>query len=133
LVREAEKSRGPYKVGQVAESAAVAALRDPEGWAEGVRGKVLENRARLATELEARGLKPLPSDANFLLVPVEPASAVEVNKALQKNGVAARPFPRLPDIGDALRVTVGPWDQMEQFLFALDRLFEPPTGDGGNS
>jgi histidinol-phosphate aminotransferase len=122
LVQETEKSRGPYKVSHLGALAALAALDDTTGWAEGIRSETLENRARLTQELRARGLSPLPSSANFVLLPVEPASAVEVNRALRERGVAARPFPNLPDMGDALRVTVGPWGLMETFLSALDEL-----------
>jgi histidinol-phosphate aminotransferase len=131
LIQEAEKSRGPYKVGYVAERAAVAAIEDESGWAEGKRKKVRENRKRLIQELRHRGLQPLPSEGNFVLIPVEPASAVGVNQALRERGVAGRPFPNLPEIGDALRVTVGPWDLMERFLEALDGLFEPTNYEGG--
>ncbi|MHC4781141.1 MAG: pyridoxal phosphate-dependent aminotransferase, partial [Planctomycetota bacterium] len=130
VIEEVEKSRGPYKVSQIAEQAAVAALGDQSGWLEGVAEEARQNRARLAQELESRGLKPLPSDANFLLVPVEPANAMEVNRALRDHGVAARPFPGLPEVGDALRVTVGPWDMMETFLSALDQLLVHGA-DGG--
>jgi histidinol-phosphate aminotransferase len=127
IIQELEKSRGPYKVNQVAERAAVAALEDTSGWAEGMRQTVIENRERLAVELKKRGLDPLPSQANFLLVPVEPAGAKEVGRALLERGIACRPFAGVPDVGDAIRVTVGPWDQMERFLSALDQLFEPST------
>ena len=88
--------------------------------------KIYENRDKLAKELRSRGLHPLPSQANFLLVPVEPAGAVEVNRALRERGVAGRPFPALPEVGEALRITVGPWDMMQRFLDALDQLFQPP-------
>ena len=128
LVREVEKSRGPYKVGHIAEQAAIAALQDTSGWADGTRAEALENRDRLAKELKTRGLHPLPSQANFLLVPVEPASALQVNSALRKGGVEGRPFPGLPGIGDAIRITVGPWEMMQSFLDILDQLFEPPPG-----
>jgi histidinol-phosphate/aromatic aminotransferase/cobyric acid decarboxylase-like protein len=133
LIEEAEKSRGPYKIGHVAEKAAVVAIEDESGWAGRVREETLENRERLAEELRSRGLQPLPSQGNFLLVPVEPASAVGVNRALKERGVAGRPFPKIPEIGDALRVTVGPWEMMERFLVALDDLFEPGTPEGGPS
>lgn len=125
LVREAEKSRGPYKVSQVAVLAALAALADSSGWAEGILRETVENRERLATELRSRGLRPVPSRANFLLFSVEPASAAEVNRALRERGVAVRPFPGLPDMGDSLRVTIGPWTLMEKFLSALDQLLQP--------
>jgi len=115
-------------VSQVAERAAVAALEDNSGWADRIRTETLENRERLAKELRSRGLHPLPSQANFLLIPVDPASAVDVNRALQAHGVAGRPFTNLPDVGDALRITIGPWDLMERFLGALDQLFQPGSG-----
>jgi histidinol-phosphate/aromatic aminotransferase/cobyric acid decarboxylase-like protein len=103
----------------------VAALEDRDGWAEEIRRATIENRDLLANELRSRGLRPLPSRANFLLVPLAPAGAREVNAALKERGVAARPFPDLPGIGDALRVTVGPWELMERFLAALDELLLP--------
>jgi histidinol-phosphate aminotransferase len=122
LVTEVEKSRGPYQVNQFAAAAAAAALEDTSGWTDTVLSQTLENRDRLAGELRARGLQPLPSKANFILVPLGPAGAREVNEALRRNGVSARPFPDLQGIGEALRVTVGPWDLMERFLEALDQL-----------
>ncbi len=127
IVEEVEKSRGPYKANNVAERAAVAALEDSSGWADQVRAETLDNRERLSEELRSRGLHPLPSQANFLLIPVEPASAAEVNRALQDHGVEGRPFSQLPGVGDALRITIGPWDVMERFLRALDQLFAPES------
>jgi histidinol-phosphate/aromatic aminotransferase/cobyric acid decarboxylase-like protein len=122
LVSEIEKSRGPYKVNQMAERGAIAALRDASGWAERVVEETVQNRERLAGELQMRGLRPLPSQANFLLVPVAPASAVKLNEALKDRGVAVRPFPDLAGIGEAIRVTIGPWEMVEWFLAALDDL-----------
>lgn len=122
LVREVEKARGPYKISLPSEAAAVAALRDSSGWREEMIHQTVQNRERLRAEVEARGLVPLPSWGNFLLIPVEPADAREVNRALGSSGVTARPFPALPGVGDALRVTVGPWELMERFLHALDGL-----------
>ncbi len=120
LVREVEKSRGPYKVGRLAEAAAVLALKDEEGWGEEILALTVENRERLEDELRRRGLRPLPSRANFLLVPVAPRNARSLHNALKVRGVAVRPFPALPGVGEALRVTVGPWPLMERFLQALD-------------
>ncbi|MFH1766435.1 MAG: histidinol-phosphate transaminase [Gemmatimonadota bacterium] len=132
VVAEVEKSRGPYKVSQVAERAAVAALEDNSGWAQRIRRETIENRERLTGELKLRGLHALPSQGNFLLIPVDPANAVEVNRALQARGVAGRPFPRLPELGETLRITIGPWDLMERFLQVLDQLFESGSPERGS-
>jgi histidinol-phosphate/aromatic aminotransferase/cobyric acid decarboxylase-like protein len=122
VVDEVEKSRGPYKVSAVAERAAVAALRDESGWAQRVLTEVRDNRERLAEELRSRGFAPLPSVANFLLLSVTPRTTQAVTAALGQRGVAVRPFPGLEGLGDAIRVTVGPWPMMERFLSALDEV-----------
>lgn len=121
VIREIEKSRGPYKVNRLAEAAAVAALEDAEGWIPGIRAATLEGRARLAFELAARGYTPIPSKANFILVPVD--DAVFVTASLRHDGVAVRPFPGLPGIGDAIRVSIGPDAELDRFLAALDKVY----------
>jgi histidinol-phosphate/aromatic aminotransferase/cobyric acid decarboxylase-like protein len=107
-------------VSRIAEKAAVAALDDAEGWVTRTIGEALANRAKLFDALERRGLRPIPSRANFLLFPVPDGSARAWNDALRAQGVAVRPFPACPDVGDAMRVTVAPWPMMERFLEALD-------------
>jgi histidinol-phosphate aminotransferase len=59
----------------------------------------------------------LPSDANFVLVPV--ADAVSVEAHMRTAGVAVRPFPGLCGIGDGVRITIAPWPMMETALRAL--------------
>ena len=117
LVREIEKARGPYKVTAVAERAACAALDEDLAWVREHATLARENRERLATALRALGLAPLPSSANFLLVP-SPRSA-EWARALLGRGVAVRLMRALPTFGDALRIGVGPWPMMERLLDAL--------------
>jgi len=131
VIRELEKSRGPYKVGRLDERAAVRALEDPAGWIDEIVEATVANRGRLERALEARGLSPLPSRANFLLVPVPGAGAVATE--LRKLGVGVRPFPGLPGIGDAIRVTVGPRRLLDRFLSALDSALEElgSTGSAG--
>ena len=118
LVRDVEKSRGPYKLNAVAEQMALAALRHDMKWVHEHVALAVQNRERLAAALRDRGYTPLESHANFVCVPV--ARAVEVGQALRARGVAARPFPGLPHVGDTLRISVGPWELVEQFLAAFD-------------
>ncbi len=120
LVAEVEKSRGPYKVSRLAEAAACAALDDVSGWVDATVAECIRNRTRLLAALDARNARPLPSAANFVLLPVAPGTAVETAHALRRLEVAVRPFPDCPDVGDAVRVTVGPWPLMERFLAAWD-------------
>ena len=121
IVHEIEKSRGPYKVGGVAEAAAVAVLSSDGEWVTDKVRKTLENRDRLAAELAGFPVRVYPSQANFLLLGLpDGASAVGINAALRTHGVAVRPFTDLALAGEALRVTAGPWEMMQKFLDALD-------------
>lgn len=120
VAEEMEKARGPYKVARLSEIAAAAALLDDSGWMEETVVEAGRSRERLARELEERGLRPLPSATNFLFVPVEDGKAVAWSNALRERGVAVRPFPAAEDVGDALRITVGPWPLMETLLDAVD-------------
>lgn len=130
VVEEVEKSRGPYKVGGVAEAVATSVLREDGSWVRETVARVRENRARLARALADRGLHAWPSAANFVLVET-PAGAESVVAALRRRGVGVRGFPDLPQSGDCVRVTVGPWPLMERFLAVLDEALEeldaPPT------
>jgi len=121
VVREVEKSRGPYKVNRLAEAAAVAALDDAEGWVPEIRSATLEGRARLAFELASRGYTPIGSSANFILVPVDDAAFVTA--ALRQDGVAVRPFLETPGIGDAIRISIGPPEELDRLLKSLDGLY----------
>jgi histidinol-phosphate aminotransferase len=118
VVREVEKSRGPFKVGAHASLAAQAALREDVDWMRAHARLARETRATLAESLARRGIVTLPSSANFLLAMV--ANAAAVAGRMRELGVAVRPFTALRDIGDALRITVGPGDEMQQALAALD-------------
>ncbi|MEO6865875.1 MAG: histidinol-phosphate transaminase [Gemmatimonadaceae bacterium] len=117
IIAEIEKSRGPYKVNAIAQRAAVAALTEDRAWVEQHIREAVVNRDRLIQSLITIGLSPLPSDSNFVLVPVD--NAGECDRKLRDHGVAVRPFTSLPQIGDALRISVGPWHLLEQCVAAL--------------
>ncbi len=118
VITEVEKTRGPYKVGNVAERAAVTALTEDREWVRGCVKQTLELRARFVGALEAQGFKPLESEANFVLVPVA-RGADEVADQMRTHGVSVRAFSKLPGLGEAVRVTIGPWPQLEACLVAL--------------
>lgn len=120
VIAEIEKSRGPYKVSSIAERAAIAALTEDLPWVETRVREAVANRERLITELTALGFAPLPSDSNFVLVPV--ANSEKLDRELRVRGIAVRPFTALPGIGDALRISIGQWQIMEQFVDALGEL-----------
>lgn len=117
LVAAVEKSRGPYKVSAAAERAAVAALEVDRDWVRARIDDACTNRERFRAVLQDMGLAPLPSASNFLLVTVP--DAVGVTRRMREAGVAVRPFPTLRGIGDAIRISIGPWPLMESARTAL--------------
>ncbi|MHA7631489.1 pyridoxal phosphate-dependent aminotransferase [Corallococcus sp. M7] len=117
LVAEVEKARGPYKHTALGEAVAVAALTDDVAWMEACAAEAVENRERLRGALKALGLEPLPSEGNFLLVPVPEARWV--GEALRERNVNVRVFEGLTGVGDALRIGCGPWPMMASALKAL--------------
>jgi histidinol dehydrogenase len=127
LIRELEKSRGPYKVSAVAEAAALAVLSDDLDWVQDRVREVRRNRDRLSSELAQRGVVHWSSAANFLLAQV-PGSAAEWNGRLRARGVAVRPFPKLPHAGECIRISIGPWHMTQRFLDAFDSETEKMQG-----
>jgi len=117
LVMEVEKSRGPYKLNALAERVALSALRHDRAWIDEHVQLAVVLRERLANALREMGLSPMPSAANFVCVPMP--NVVAVGQALRARGLAARPFPGLPHVGDALRISIGPWPMMQRVLDAL--------------
>lgn len=116
VIEAIEKARGPYKVGTHAEAAALAALTD-DAWMRATVAEAVACRDRFAGALREAGFAPLPSAANFVLVPV--ADAVAADGALRARGIVVRAFTALHGVGDALRITVAPWPVLEPVLAAL--------------
>lgn len=120
LIAEIRKARGPYTVSTLSERAAVAALTNDRPWIDRVVTEVREVRTKFTAVLTELGYTPLASDANFVCVPVENAPAIA--SALRMRGIGVRAFTRLTGIGDALRITLAPWDVLEKVVGALSEI-----------
>jgi histidinol-phosphate aminotransferase len=111
------KVRMAFNTNSVAQAAAVAAWDDTEHVEKSVR----LNRAGLEflyDGLQKRGLKFVPSFANFVLVELgKPARGV--TEGLLKHGVIVRPAWGCPT---CMRVSVGTEDQNQRFLHAMDQV-----------
>ncbi|MBK7865474.1 MAG: histidinol dehydrogenase [Archangiaceae bacterium] len=119
-VLELEKTRGPYKVGGLAEAAAIAVLTQDREWVRERAAETVQLRGRFADELKKRGLTPLPSEANFVLVPVK--GCEDVATRLREHKVSVRAFPGLQGVGDAVRISIGTWSMMQACLDGLDQV-----------
>lgn len=111
------KARGPYRISGPAEAGAIAVLAKDQSWVAEHVTETIANRVRFRRELAQMGFEPLPSAANFVLVPVTNRAAVSLK--LYDAGIGVRELRALPGIGDALRIGIGPWHLMERCLAAL--------------
>lgn len=115
------QAKSPYNVTVPAMTAAIAALGEMESLKANL-ARVVADRNRLAIELRNfNGLRVYPSEANFLLVKVEPAfgkTASEVCEFLKEHGILVRLFESM----DCLRITIGKTDEIEALLQAMSKL-----------
>lgn len=123
LVERIEAARGPYKVSVASEAAAVAALTEDRDWMMARVAETLALRARLvAAVASSPDCVLLPSQANFVLAvprPGSPGAIRALAERLRARDITGRFFPALPGIGDALRLTIGPWEMVTPVIEAM--------------
>ncbi|MDH3725270.1 MAG: histidinol-phosphate transaminase [Thermoleophilia bacterium] len=113
------KVRNAFDVTGPAQVAALASVRSAPEHLSRRMDEIATERSMLASGLSALGLQPLPSAANFVLVPMGTAErANAVNDALLRLGVIVRPAGPF-GAPDALRITVGLAQQNARLLAAL--------------
>ena len=118
LVKEADKARPPYNLAAPTQRAVELLLTEHAEVLEEQVRRIVEERARLRSELEARGFRVHDSAANFLLVDVGDAETVQ--RRLLERGVQVRRFAKLPRLAHHLRITVGTPKEDAALLAALD-------------
>lgn len=117
LLLEIDKASGPFKVNSIAERVASATLKNGLPWVQARVKDAQAARTALHASLTSLGLKPLPSESNYLMVAVPNALGIAAH--MRENGIAVRAFSNLAVIGDALRITVGPEHMMQRCVAAL--------------
>lgn len=111
--------RNAFDVNQLAQVAATASLGQADEILPGRMAEIAAERGMVASGLRALGLDPMPSSANFLLVPVgSPERAGALNQALLRRGVIVRPAGPF-GAPDALRITIGHAHENAEMLVAL--------------
>ncbi len=107
----------PFTVGSFAEKVALAALEEPY-YVEESRKMVLAERPFLMDELKKLGLRPYPSDANFLLVDTGKTAKFLVQK-LRERKILVRDMGDFRGLDRCFRTTIGRREHNEQLLGAL--------------
>lgn len=118
IVTEVNKVRLPFNVNSFSQAIAVAALKDKKRLQTAVK-TIASERDRLFEGMgQIKGVRPFPSEANFILFSVKEPD--KVYGALLQKGILVR------NINDAvrgcLRVTVGTPEENDAFLKALARI-----------
>lgn len=131
LVREIDKARLPYNLNFLSQAAALAALDEAEALQATVE-RLIGLRERLFVELgRIPGVRPYPSQANFILFELERADPRRVFEAVHARGVLVRDVSGYPRLQRCLRVSVGSDSENEAFLAALRQALEPQPAAGG--
>ncbi|CAH0143249.1 histidinol-phosphate transaminase [Roseomonas sp. CECT 9278] len=110
--------RGPFNVNAAAMAAGIAALAE-KGWIERSVAHNTEWRGRVASALEAAGIKVWPSEGNFLLVDFgTPAKAKGADDALKARGLIVRAMGGY-GLPSCLRITIGTAEECTMVIEAL--------------
>ena len=118
LVNHIIDIKSPYNVNAAAEAALLASLEDKEWLLENVQ-KIVDERERMTQLLgEVPGVKPWPSEGNFVLCEFEPGKAQGIFAALASRGIFVRDFGS-ERLRDCFRVAVGTPEQTDALMAAL--------------
>jgi len=122
---EIDKTRLPYNINVLTQASAVFALRH-KAMLDEQAARIRADRAQLIEALSALpGVQAYPSDANFILFRVAPASADQIFASLREQGVLIKNLnPAGGRLQDCLRVTVGKPDENRAFLEALQKALQ---------
>jgi histidinol-phosphate aminotransferase len=112
LIGALRKVRVPFGVNGVAQAAARASLAADADMRARVDTVIVE-RTRLFRALEDLALPVVPSEANFLWLPI-PDDAEVLGEYSQRAGVVLRPFP-----GVGVRITIGSPEENDRLLRVL--------------
>ena len=118
VVEAMERVVLPYHLDAAKQLAGRLALRHVDEMHERV-ARISAERERVVHALRALGLRPFPSDANFVLFEVTGHDAREVWRSLVRQSVLVRDVSGFPRLARCLRVTIGTAAEDDAFLAAL--------------
>jgi histidinol-phosphate aminotransferase len=111
IISNMNRMRAPFNTNTMAQSAAISALSDSEHVSHS-RNVNEAGKKYLYKELASLGVKYVPTEANFIYIPIE--KAMTVYEDLMKMGVIIRPMGP-----NAIRVTIGLPEENKRFIEAF--------------
>jgi histidinol-phosphate aminotransferase len=118
IINEVNKVRLPFNVNSISQAVALEVLKNGKLLNSYIKSIVSE-RGKLFNEMsKIKGIKPYPSEANFILFKSE--SPDRIYKGLLKKGILVRNMNSI--INGCLRVTVGKPEENRIFINALQEI-----------
>lgn len=122
IIAELDKLRLPYNV-NVLTGASVEFMVSQMDYFDARAGEICVERERLHGVLQdIAGVRPYPSEANFILLELTRAPAARVFDGLRARGILVKDFAGDEALGNCLRVTVGARAENDAFAAALREL-----------
>ncbi len=118
IINEVNKVRLPFNLNSLSQTVAIEALKDKKMMKSHIK-LIVSGRERLFSELaKIKGIKPYPSEANFILFRVKDPD--RAYKGLTKKGVLVRNMRGV--VEGCLRVTIGTPEENKIFVKALKEI-----------
>jgi histidinol-phosphate aminotransferase len=127
LLAAMNKLKTPFNTSGVAQAAALAAIDDREHVDRCIATNASE-RKRLSDGLAALGLRPVPSETNFIFMDVGP-DAKEICDELLQMGVIVRPLGWM-GLPEGIRISVGTAEENDKCLAAMGEILRKRAGKG---
>jgi histidinol-phosphate aminotransferase len=121
IIRTLRKVMDPFPVNRTAQAGAIASLDDVDFLKRSIK-IVIEGRQQLIQGLMKLGLKPIPSQTNFVFTDLDRPST-PVYKSMLLEGVIVRPL-EPQGLPNSLRITVGTPEQNIRALISLARALD---------
>jgi histidinol-phosphate aminotransferase len=127
LIDTLNRIRGPFNLSNTAQAMGLAAVAD-QAFVVASRLHNTATRARFVEQIAAlgnHGIRPLPSEANFVLILFEGAlSAETVYNGLMDHGYITRWLPN-QGLPHGLRITIGSVEQMDAIAASIRKMADP--------
>jgi histidinol-phosphate aminotransferase len=127
LLSAMNKLKTPFNTSGTAQAGALAALDDREHVERCITTNAIE-RKRLSEGLTKLGLRPIPSETNFIFMDVGP-EANDICDELLRLGVIVRPLAWM-GFSEAIRISVGTAEENDKCLAAMGQILTKRAGKG---
>ena len=126
VVKYVQRVVGPFNVNSVTQQAIVLALQNWSYFKAQLELVVNEREWLMKNLSQIDGVKPYPSDANFILFKVtkDMLSSAALTESMENRNVLVKDRGHLPLLENCIRVTVGTRSMNESFVSALKESLE---------